>query len=78
VILISTYDELFEGDTTHRLCQQEVMVLWLNSKVLEYRVRPKSFHMVLRALAYRLLQELVQIYPVLDLSMSNWIVYAIT
>jgi hypothetical protein len=30
------------------------MVFWLNSKVLEYGIRPESLHMILRTLAYRL------------------------
>jgi hypothetical protein len=30
------------------------MIFWFNSKVLEYRIRPESLHMILRTLAYGL------------------------
>jgi hypothetical protein len=74
---LSRSSELIARCVTYRLCQEEIMVFWLNAKVFEYRIRPKSLHMILRKLAYRLLPDFHKPYPVLNLSMSDRIMYAI-
>lgn len=35
------------GLDTYRLCQQKVVVFWLNTKIFEYRIRPEPLHMIL-------------------------------
>jgi hypothetical protein len=63
---------------THRLCQKEIMDFRFNSEILEYGIRPEPLHMILRILAYWLPPDITEVYPVLNLSMSDWVVYAIT
>jgi hypothetical protein len=54
------------------------MVFWLNAKILEYGVRPESLHVILRMLDHRRPLGIARLYPVLNLSMSDWVVYTIT
>lgn len=54
------------------------MVFRFNSEILEYGIRPEPLHMILRILAYWLPPDITEVYPVLNLSMSDWVVYAIT
>lgn len=61
-IVSGSQEDISCGSNTHRFSQEEVVVLRLNSEVLEDGMRPESLHMV----------------PVLDLAMSNWIVNAIS
>jgi len=51
-----------------------MMVLRLDAKVLEYGICPEAFHVVLSSRSASCCSERRRrTYPVLDLTMSNWI-----
>jgi hypothetical protein len=54
------------------------MILWLNSQILEYRIGPEAFHMILSLpVSSPSVVVLEKTYPVFDLAMSDWIVNAV-
>jgi hypothetical protein len=49
------------GHSAYWFCKEEVVVFRLNSEIFEYRIGPEALHVI----------------PVLHLTMSDWVVYAI-
>ena len=54
------------------------MVFRLNSEVFEYRIRPKSLHVILFVLAIALIYPIMHAHPVFDLSMADWIMHPVS
>jgi hypothetical protein len=53
------------------------VVFWLDPQVLEYRVRPEAFHEILASISTMALQSNLSAYPVVYLTMPDWVVDAI-
>lgn len=63
----------------HWFGEEEIMVFGFYAQVFEYRVGPEPFHMIL-SMSVQEVDSLVRrcLYPVLNLSVSDRIVYPIS
>lgn len=54
------------------------MIFRLNSEVFEYRIGPKSLHVVLFVLVTALIYPIMHAHPVFNLSMADWIMHPVS